>query len=653
MRLKLKMKMKKMILLWLALFSLFGSYLLADGNDHLTPVKMVPDLYVWKDACNVYVLRDGDKAILIDLGDGGVLSHLSEIGVKQIDWVLFTHHHREQCQGYPLLKRWTSKIAVPKAEKLFFEQPASFRKMKTSLDDPFTVYGASYVRPPVQSIPVDHEFSRMDTFTWHGYNLTCVETPGNSPGSMSYLFKKDGKWVAFSGDVILDGAKMHNFFDSEWDYGFGAGIRALYNSSALLRDFRPAIMLPSHGNIILNPGPELKSYMGKLLTLEKLLLRGYDVSTYSSASQDIVSTPTDIPFLWQVSAHIFKFKGPEYFPNFSLILSDNGHALLVDCGLIDTTFLASSLESMKKLYGLKQIDALIVTHVHGDHFLQAPFLKEKWDTPVWALENMVPIMEQPERYDLSALLPAYHAGFDSIHVDRAFKPGETFSWQGYNFTIDWMPGQIKYALCMNGIIDGRKVAFTGDNIFGDPTNTLQSGHEALVARNSAILEEGYIYAADYLTKLKPDIIIGGHSYVMDNPAGMINRYREWAYQMLTAFKEMSNEDDYRNWFDPYWVHAEPYRNQLKKGGTVEFKLVVRNFSENTSKYRIEIHTPSGIAAEPASLEVNIDGNSRNSFPVRLSASTDAAEGISIVAFDVTMDGKRYGELFDTVIGLIE
>ena len=630
-----------------------GSSLNSDKKEKLIPVASVPELYMWSDICNVYVLRDGDKAILIDLGDGSVLSHLPEVGVKQVEWVLFTHHHREQCQGYPLLKSGTTKIAVPKAEKSLFEQPASFRKMKTSLDDPFTVYGASYVRPPVQSIPVNREFSRMDTFSWHGYELTCIETPGNSPGSMSYLLKNDGKWVAFTGDVMLDGAKMHNFFDSEVDYGFGAGYRSLHNSAALLRDFHPEMLLPSHGNIIVNPEPELKTYIEKLFNLERLLLRGYDVLTYSSASQDMVSKPTDIPFLWQVSPHLFKFKGPEYFPNFSLILSDNGHALLVDCGLIDTAFLGQTLGSMKLKYGLKQIDALIVTHVHGDHFLQAPYIRQKWGAPVWALENMAPVMEHPERYDLAALLPAYHAGFDSIHVDRAFKPGENFSWEGYNFTIDWMPGQTEFALCLHGLIDGKKVAFTGDNIFGDPANSLQSGHEALVARNSAILEEGYIYAAEYLTKLKPDILIGGHSFVIDKPEAMIGRYRQWSYEMRKVFQGISNEDDYRTWFDPYRVHAEPYRTELRQGGTAEFNLVVRNFSENNVKYRIVIHAPSGIVAEPASLEVNIDGNSRKSFPVRLTASADAAEGISIVAFDVTMDGKRYGEWFDTFIGIIK
>jgi hypothetical protein len=32
----------------------------------------------------VYVLRDGDAALLIDLGDGRVLEHLADIGVKVV-----------------------------------------------------------------------------------------------------------------------------------------------------------------------------------------------------------------------------------------------------------------------------------------------------------------------------------------------------------------------------------------------------------------------------------------------------------------------------------------------------------------------------------------------------------------------------------------
>ena len=84
-----------------------------------------PDLYRWTDTCNVYVLRDGDAALLIDLGDGSVLDHLGEIGVKRVEWVLFTHHHREQCQGASRLKGSGAKVAGPEAERALFESQLS------------------------------------------------------------------------------------------------------------------------------------------------------------------------------------------------------------------------------------------------------------------------------------------------------------------------------------------------------------------------------------------------------------------------------------------------------------------------------------------------------------------------------------------------
>src|SRR5829696_3469764 len=116
--------------------------------------QLRPNLYRYTDTCNAYVLVDGDAALLIDLGDGGVLDHLASIGVKRVEWVLFTHHHREQCQGAARLKGLRggggggAKIACSPIERPLFERPATFRKMRPTLSDPFTVYGASYVRPP-------------------------------------------------------------------------------------------------------------------------------------------------------------------------------------------------------------------------------------------------------------------------------------------------------------------------------------------------------------------------------------------------------------------------------------------------------------------------------------------------------------------------
>jgi len=306
---------------------------------------------------------------------------------------------------------------------------------------------------------------------------------------------------------------------------------------------------------------------------------------------------------------------------------------------------------MRERLGLKAIDAVLISHMHGDHMLEAPHLREKWGAPIWALDREADQMEHPERYDYAAPIQAYGKGFDSVRVDRVLKSGETIEWEGYKLTADWMPGQTEFAMGLSGTIDGRKVVFTGDNIFGDPQNPRHTGHEAIVARNSGILEEGYIYGAEYLTRLKPDLIMGGHSYVMDRPAGLIERYRQWAYDMRDCFRPLSADPDYRYWFDPFWVRAQPYRVSLQRGKSAQVAVQVRNFRERQQTHHIEIHTPPGLAAEPPVLDGKLGSETRQSFPLRLTAAQDAIPGVHIVAFDITLDGHRYGEWFDFTVSI--
>jgi glyoxylase-like metal-dependent hydrolase (beta-lactamase superfamily II) len=474
---------------------------------------------------------------------------------------------------------------------------------------------------------------------------------------MTYRLRENGRWLAFSGDVMLDGARMHHWFDTEWDYGFAAGIHALQASVARLAGSGIDWLLPAHGPAIRDPDRQFQRFEEKLRRLERLYVRGYGVEGASVAYQDKVSTPTLVSNVVQVSPHLFKFKRPNFWPNFGLLLADNGRALVVDCGLLDERFLDAALAGMREHYGLKAIDAVIVTHMHGDHFLEAPHLREQWGAPVWALENMVEKMEHPERFDYAAPIQAYGKKrpdgsiLTGVRVDRAFRPGETFDWEGYRFTVDWMPGQTEFALCLHGMVDGRKVAFTGDNIFGDPDDPAQTGHEAVVAHNSAILEEGYLYAGEYLKRLKPDILVGGHSFVMDRPAAFIERYRRWGYELRDAFRSLSPDEDYRYWFDPYWVRAEPYRVALRPGESTEITLHVRNFRRAPQKHRLELHPPAGLSAEPAVWEGTLVREARGSARFRLQAAPGAAPGVHIVALDVTLDGHRYGEVFDFVVGV--
>src|SRR5665213_543719 len=271
--------------------------------------QIAAGIFQWTDTCNVYVIRDKDAAILIDLGDGSVLDHLSDIGVKSVEWVLFTHHHREQCQGGAKLKATGAKVATSLIEKPFLENPLSFRKMRPTLGDPFTVYGASFVRPPIESIKVDHTFAKMDDFSWRGREFWVVETQGNSPGHTAYLLRDAGNWLAFAGDLMLDGAKMHTWFDVEWDYGFAKGLYELGKSAAQIAGYDPALLLPSHGSIVRNAKEQLTDYVVKLRHLAQLYVRGYDIQRFDGCDQDNVSKPTTVPHVWQATPHLYKFAG--------------------------------------------------------------------------------------------------------------------------------------------------------------------------------------------------------------------------------------------------------------------------------------------------------------------------------------------------------
>lgn len=278
----------------------------AKSNFQQPDAQLHPDLFVWTDTCNVYVLRNGDAALLIDLGNGSVLKHLPEIGVKRVEWILFTHHHREQCQGIDLVDRTITKIAAPKEEQALFETPNEFRKWYPTLGDQYSVYGASYARPPRQAIKLDRALAANEKFEWRGVELTGLSTPGHSPGSMSYVLHQGDKSLAFTGGVIHDGAKMTTWYDTEWDYGFAKGIDVLLTSVEDLRLHPVDIVLPSHGPVIKDAGPQLEKYHSKLTAFRKSYIRGYPVFDIKPPESDPISKPTKVPLINQVTPHLFK-----------------------------------------------------------------------------------------------------------------------------------------------------------------------------------------------------------------------------------------------------------------------------------------------------------------------------------------------------------
>ena len=609
-----------------------------------TPIfeQILPGLFCFRDTCNVYVLKDGDEAVLIDFGSGRVLDELGHIGVRKVRWVVHTHHHREQCQGDFVLKRKRIRLAVPAAERAFFEHVEDYWQRP----ERFGVVGAAYCRPLIESVPVDRAIGDSESFQWKGYDLHAYAAPGHSRGAMYYVCHVAGKRVAFVGDNALAGAKLHNYYDSEWDYGYAEGHITLLRSIAKLRRDRPEVVCPSHGEVMRDPERDLALLWRRLKSLiYDLVLRHWDKddNPYYSCS---VSDLTPIPGVRRVTEHIFKLEARNCY----IIVSDDGHGLMLDAGMAGgeagQRWLDATLRGMGTHYGLKGIDAVNISHYHGDHLPLVPYVAKKHRAQVWCHEYMTEVIEHPERFNLTCLPMAYNFPFTGIPVDRELGDGEVVKWRGFDLKCIHLPGQTYYAMAFVAQIDGLKVVFTDDNIFHSPA---QSGHDAFIARNRGILEEGYIQCAETLAALEPDLILGQHAQEIPKPGRQIRQMVEWSHAFRRALKRLSFFPQYEYFIDPYWVCLYPYRNTVRPGGSIELTASVANHKRRSAPARLALRVPEGWQVEPQSVDLRVPGRSTARAALTLSIPKTAAKGQHAVAADVTFDRVPYGELFDALV----
>lgn len=82
---------------------------------HAEVVELSPSLAVYRGPINTGILRAGDAALLIDCGDGSVAGVLPELGIKKVERLLFTHHHRDQACGANRFIQSGAAATVPAA----------------------------------------------------------------------------------------------------------------------------------------------------------------------------------------------------------------------------------------------------------------------------------------------------------------------------------------------------------------------------------------------------------------------------------------------------------------------------------------------------------------------------------------------------------
>ena len=606
------------------------------------PVRISDNLFVFPDTCNVYLVRDGDRCVLIDFGSGRILNFLNELGIARIDFILHTHHHRDQAQGDLLAHDRGIPIAVPAHERHLFEDVERLWASRRIFDlyqvrnDFFSL---------TQNVPVSRLLHDYETFEWRGHSFFVQPTPGHTIGSISLLANIDGRSTAFSGDLLYADGKVQNLYDLQYFYQEHEGVDfSLYSISELIK-LKPQLLCPSHGDPITNPEAALESTRRNLL----------DWYHYWKPN----GTPTYQFQATEVSPHLIAHPLPA--STFYAILSKSGKAMLIDYGsaswnffqsfrdAVDTygrmRFVEHSLDVLQSRYGVKKFDVALPTHIHDDHINGFSHLARRYGTRVWCFENNREIFLNPRGRNLGCILA------EPINIERTFRDGETFQWEEYEFTVMHSPGHTEYQMAIFTTIDGRKVAFTGDAFFSNDKVALAHN---LIYRNDVRVGD-YLRSIRNIQQMHPQMIAPGHGEPFMVSDRMIDQFVERAKRQDEIFATLIANPATNFGLDPSWVHIYPYQAVAQADQPCRLEIRVRNHGPDSMHFEAALCLPSGWTSSPerATFTVPARSSLSHSVAINIPRSEYKPGHRRAIALDVLARGIHLGQIAEAVVDMVE
>jgi glyoxylase-like metal-dependent hydrolase (beta-lactamase superfamily II) len=613
-----------------------------DTQKHLFE-KITAHLYVYEDTCNVYVLVKDEKAVLIDFGNGAVLNHLGELGVKKVSAILHTHHHRDQCQGdYAAIEKGIP-IFVPALERRLFDQAELFWSTK-QLWDMYNVRNTFFTL--TRDVQVAGTLDDFRKWKWEDedYEFFVLPTPGHTLGSVTLISRIDGRSVAFSGDLIYAPGKVLTLFDMQYDYGSTDGVETAILSLKNLARRSPDTLCPSHGQIMHEADKAIGSTRENLIRFFSLMNNGL--------------MPADEIDLTVISPHLLA--ATYACAHFYVLLSDDGHALFVDFGAPNFTlfdpiamhfepgervrFLEHSLERLTKQYGVKKIEAVLPSHYHDDHVNGIPYLQSQLGVECWAYENMKEILEHPENEQIGCVTP------DPITVHKTFKDGASLKWRGYDFAIHYTPGHADYHMSMFGDVDGKTVGFTGDNLFIH-FFPLQNSTPSLIYRNH-VHKTSHQITAQRLLEYMPEIICGGHELQREVKPQVYDLFMRKARELTQHFETLlPGETNFG--LEPSWVQICPYQSSAKAGDILPFQIRALNFLERPVDTQIKLVLPHSWHCEPPVAKLKLLPLKQTRFDLKVTIPNEFESAFPrlAIAADVTFDNRYLGQITEAVVHL--
>jgi glyoxylase-like metal-dependent hydrolase (beta-lactamase superfamily II) len=588
----------------------------------------------FRDTCNVYVLRSGRDAVLVDFGSGAVLDHLAELGVDRVTDVLVTHHHRDQVQGLRRAVDAGVRIWVPPFERELIAG-IDARWQTRQLENDYDLHQDRFSL--LESVPVSGTVAEYRSRRYGGFEVYTLPTPGHTLGSVTYLVEVEGHRLAFTGDLLYGPGKVWSLAATQWSYSGVEGQAATFVSCGVLAERAPDLLLPAHGGPVDDPPAALALVRTRL--------------------QELVSLRVETPWNlgdWQqhawapVTPHLLRDRSS--FASSYALVSDSGAALLIDWGYHVSTGLTplsertarrpllASLEALRRDHGVDRIEAVVTTHYHDDHVAGLNLLREIEGTEVWSPENVAPIIEDPRRYDLPCLW------FDPIPVDRRLPFETPIPWREYELTVYPLPGHTLYAAAIAFEVDGRRVLATGDQQGGggdDRPDVLNYQY-----RNRFGIDD-YVRSAELYRELRPDLIVGGHWLPREVTDAYLDRLLADGRRLAALHRELLPDDvDFGP--EGFGARIEPYRAEVRPGEELALDVLVRNPFDRDETARVRLVLPAGWQASPEEHEVPLAGRAEATVRFGVRVGLEAVRRARVAA-ELTVGETPFGQQAEALV----
>lgn len=601
-------------------------------------------LYVHHDHVNTGILRDGDRALLIDPSGTSVQTTLTELGIMHIEHILYTHHHRDNTAGFPIPEN--VPIGVPEDEVQWFSE------VETFWNDPKYRWHLYNCHP--HNLMLNNSITVTDTYTegadiaWGPASIKILETPGHTDGSVTYLVDVDDKLFAFSGDLIYDEGKIWELYSLQkgqqtTDYhGFLGARDELRDSLEKVRQSSPTALIPTHGAVMDNPNKAIDALLERL---------AYCYDKYVSISALRHYFPQLFAEFEERADHMPIREGkphPKFLRHFGttwLIISESKEAFVMDCG---SPNIIKQIQQLQTDGEISDVTQFWVTHYHDDHVNAIPEFQETFPCETITDAVVAKVVANPKAFRLPCISPAV------TRVDRATRDSDSWQWNEFKMTAYHFPGQTYYHGGL--LVEGRDVRmfFAGDSFTMAGIDDYCSGNRNLLGK-----DVGYESCLRRIQQLKPTHIFNCHvdpafDFTDEEIIFMLDTLaeREKCYTDLFPW-------DHANYgMDDQWVRCYPYEQEVTLGKTAALKVEITNHSLEPRKAIAQPILPKAwnmqVDATETTIPPKADGFIEFSIPIPQRSELEGFAtpiGRIVIPIEVTYNDKPLGQFREAIFVL--